>query len=92
MLEGYLTRLSLKHKIVLIVVTAIVATATILVFTSPAWSLGFGRFVRSDRVKTDVTIAVVGLSTFITGFGMRDVIGRWYNYRSRRSVPSGKRP
>ncbi len=35
-----------------------------------------GRFIRSQDIKTDVTIFVVGAVSVIAGFGARDVIAR----------------
>ena len=45
-----------------------------------------GRFLKSSDVKSDVTIFVVGLSSFVIGFGLRDVIGR-RRLRSAQSKP-----
>ena len=43
---------------------------------------------RSPGVRTIVTLAVVGGSAFITGFGFRDVIGRAVGRRMRNRLKS----
>ena len=51
--------------------------------------------LRSPSVRTFVTLAVVGGSAFITGFGLRDVIGRTMAIRKRNRLKSAqeqKRP
>ena len=44
--------------------------------------------LRSPGVRTIVTLAVVGGSAFITGFGFRDVIGRAVGRRIRNRLKS----
>ena len=48
---------------------------------------------RSPGVRTIATLAVVGGSAFITGFGFRDVIGRAVGRRMRNRLkfPAGRR-
>ncbi len=51
--------------------------------------------LRSPEVRTFVTLAVVGGSAFIIGFGLRDVIGRAVATRNRNRLKSAqeqKRP
>ena len=51
--------------------------------------------LRSPGVRTFITLAVVGGSAFITGFGLRDVIGRAVATRNRNRLKSAqeqKRP
>ena len=43
-------------------------------------------FLRSSDVKSEVTIVVVGLSSFVIGLGLRDVLGRM-RLRSTRAKP-----
>ncbi|OLE91295.1 MAG: hypothetical protein AUF79_05405 [Crenarchaeota archaeon 13_1_20CM_2_51_8] len=86
-----------KSVVATIVVLAIVAIAAYGLF-----SLGGGNMrggdesgFRSLSVRTVVTLAVVGGSAFITGFGLRDVIGRTMAMRQRNRLKSAqgqKRP
>ena len=46
--------------------------------------------LRSPSVRTFVTLAVVGGSAFITGFGLRDVIGRAVATRNRNRLKSAQ--
>ena len=49
--------------------------------------------LRSPDVRTIITLAVVGGSAFITGFGARDVIGRAVgrHLRNRLKSPTGQK-
>ena len=86
-----------KSVVATIVILAIIAIATYALF-----SLGGGNTpggnesgFRSLSVRTIVTLAVVGGSAFITGFGLRDVIGRAVAMRQRNRLKSAqgqKRP
>jgi hypothetical protein len=85
---------------------SVVATIIVLVIIAIAayglFSLGGGSTVggnesgfRSLNARTFVTLAVVGGSAFITGFGLRDVIGRAVAARNRnrlKSLQEQKRP
>jgi hypothetical protein len=44
--------------------------------------------LKSPDVRTIVTLAIVGGSAFITGFGARDVIGRAVGRRMRNRLKS----
>ena len=68
-------------------VIALIVLAVIVAFVYALTALSGGRgdndalwglsgFLRSNNVKSDVTILVVGFASFIIGFGLRDVIGR----------------
>jgi len=81
-----------KSVVVTIFVLAIVAIAAYGLF-----SLGGGNTrggnesgFRSLSVRTIVTLAVVGGSTFITGFGLRDVISRAVATRQRNRLKSAQ--
>ncbi len=49
--------------------------------------------LRSPGIRTIITLAVVGGSAFITGFGARDVIGRAVgrHMRNRLKSPTGQK-
>lgn len=79
-----------KSVVATIIVLAIVAIAAYGLF---ALGGGNGRGgnesgFRSLNVRTLVTLTVVGGSAFITGFGLRDVIGRIVATRQRRRLKS----
>jgi hypothetical protein len=82
---------STKRSIVVtVVVLAIIAIAAYGLF-----ALGGGNTrggdesgFRSLNTRTLVTLAVVGGSAFITGFGLRDVISRAVATRNRRRLKS----
>ena len=46
-----------------------------------------GKFVSSKDIKTDVTLIVVAATSFIIGFGARDIIARW-NARRKFTKPN----
>ncbi|HWY27744.1 MAG TPA: hypothetical protein VNW25_00650 [Candidatus Sulfotelmatobacter sp.] len=85
--------MSTKRSIVVtLVVLAIIAIAAYGLF-----SLGGGNTrggdesgFRSLNVRTLVTLAVVGGSAFITGFGLRDVISRAVATRQRNRLKSAQ--
>jgi hypothetical protein len=79
-----------KSVVVIIIVLAVIVIAAYGLF-----SLGGGNTrggdesgFRSLNVRTYVTLAVVGGSAFITGFGLRDVIGRAVATRNRNRLKS----
>jgi ABC-type molybdate transport system permease subunit len=84
------------------VVVTIIVLAIIVIAAYGLFSLGGGNGrggdesgFRSLNVRTIVTPAVVGGSAFITGFGLRDVIGRAVAARNRsrlKSLQEQKRP
>ena len=53
-------------------------------------SWGGGSGLRSEEARSFVTLAVVGGSAFITGFGLRDVIGRAVAARNRNRLKSAQ--
>jgi len=76
-----------KKLVIAWVVAVILAAAfSYLNLAMPDWSGDLERFVRSKDVKAEVTIIVVGVSAFVAGFGLRDVIGRWRG-RALRTRP-----
>lgn len=84
------------------VATTIIVLVIIAVAAYGLFSLGGGNTrggnesgFRSLDVRTIVTLSVVGGSAFITGFGLRDVIGRTMAMRQRNRLKSAqveKRP
>ncbi|OLD12891.1 MAG: hypothetical protein AUI97_05680 [Crenarchaeota archaeon 13_1_40CM_3_52_17] len=76
-------------------VTTIIVLAIIVIATYGLFSLGGGNTrggneggFRSLNARTLVTLGVVGGSAFITGFGLRDVIGRAVATRNRNRLKS----
>ncbi|HEV2120937.1 MAG TPA: hypothetical protein VGS11_12645 [Candidatus Bathyarchaeia archaeon] len=90
--------MSTKRSIVVtVVVLAIIAIAAYGLFSLGGGTARGGNEsgFRSLNVRTLITLAVVGGSAFITGFGMRDVIGRVVATRNRnrlKSLQEQKRP
>jgi ABC-type molybdate transport system permease subunit len=84
------------------VAATIIVLAVIVIVAYGLFSLGGGSIrggdesgFRSLNARTLVTLAVVGGSAFITGFGLRDVIGRAVATRNRnrlKSLQEQKRP
>jgi len=79
------------------VVATIIVLAIIAIAAYALFSLGGGNArggaesgFRSLSVRTIVTLAVVGGSAFITGFGLRDVIGRTMAMRHRNRLKSAQ--
>jgi hypothetical protein len=77
------------------VVTTIIVLAIIAIAAYGLFSLGGGKTrggdesgFRSLNARTYVTLVVVGGSAFITGFGLRDVIGRAVATRNRNRLKS----
>ena len=75
------------------VVATIIVLAIIVIGAYALFSLGGGNTrggnetgFRSLSVRTVVTLVVVGGSAFITGFGLRDVIGRTMAMRQRNRL------
>jgi len=73
------------------VVVSVIVLAMILVVAYALFWLGGGNIgagnaggFRSINARTLVTLGVVGGAAFITGFGLRDVIGRAVAARQRR--------
>ena len=80
--------MSVKKKIVAtIIVLAIVAIATYGLFALQGSNANRGDegggVLGAPNVRTIITLTVVGGSAFITGFGLRDVIGRTVAARQR---------
>jgi type II secretory pathway pseudopilin PulG len=71
-----------------IIVLAIIAIAAYGLFSLGGGNTGGGAEsgFRSLNARTLVTLAVVGGSAFITGFGLRDVIGRAVATRNRNRL------
>jgi ABC-type molybdate transport system permease subunit len=70
------------------VASTIIVLAIIAIAAYGLFSLGGGAEsgFRSLNARTLVTLAVVGGSAFITGFGLRDVIGRAVATRNRNRL------
>jgi len=86
-----------RSAVATIIVLAIIAIATYALFSFGGGNTPGGNEsgFRSLSVRTLVTLAVVGGSAFITGFGLRDVIGRTMAMRQRNRLKSAqeqKRP
>ena len=83
--------MSTKRSIVVtIVVLAIIAIAAYGLFSLGGGNTRRGNETgfRSLNTRTLVTLAVVGGSAFITGFGLRDVISRAVATRNRHRLKS----
>ena len=76
--------------------TVVVALIFVSVYVLFAFGGGNSRGVegglRSPSIRIFVTLLVVGGSAFITGFGLRDVIGRALGARQRSRLKQAQRP
>jgi len=77
-----------KKIVATIIVLAIVAAGVYLLFTVGGGNTrgGQGGALAEPSVRMFVTLAIWGGSAFITGFGLRDVIGRAAGARQRRRL------
>ena len=83
------------------ILATIIVLAVVAILAYGLFSLGGGNTqggesgFQSLSVRTIVTLAVVGGSAFITGFGLRDVVGRavaTHNRNRLKSLQEQKRP